>query len=231
MQALHKHDPASVRFDIMAMAEPHCMSAAVTYLAAGTTIYPLDVVHGFYRLSIGNHTGLLPCAACQPITSVPSPHRPVYRSLTQHMLLRPAPISGSAKPSPILRAGETVLVLGEDDDWQLVQCADGRLGFLAPDTLAFADAYGSARPIGCLHAALWRAMGFGWAFANWFMLIYLCQFWMWFPSSWEALLLVCIEAGIWRMMWRGPRVDPARIFLEGVLIHIMVGVFIVIISR
>lgn len=44
-----------------------------------------------------------------------------------------------------------------------------------------------------------------------------------------APLLVIIEFGLWRMMWRGPRVDPERIVLEGVLIQSMVGLFIALV--
>jgi hypothetical protein len=230
MQAPHHGDPMSVGLDIMAVAEPQCWSAVVAYLPAGTTIHPLQLVDGFYGVRIGSRIGFIPRAACHPITRVPQPHHPVYRSLAQRMLLRSAPIGRSTMPSRVLRAGEMVLVLGEHEDWQLVQCADGRMGFLAPAPLAFADAYGISRPVGCLHAGLWRALGFGWALANWLMLASLLRSWMLVPSRWEALLLVSIEFGLWRMMWRGPRVDPERIFLEGVLIQSMLSLFIAIIS-
>jgi hypothetical protein len=140
-------------------------------------------------------------------------------TLKQPRILWPSlRVAATTVPPLLVRPDESLLVLGHDRHWLLVQHRDGELGFLAPAYIAYLDEQLVGPPIGCTISGLWFSAGFGWAALNWIVL------WQFFaqlafltlagPSISASGILLAFSVA----MWCGSRRLPERLFIVGSLL-------------
>jgi hypothetical protein len=208
--------------DIMLLAQPYFQAPALTHVAAGTAIQPLRYVDGFFSIQYAQQQGFLPAALCSSSTKLHSPPQGAWLTLEHSEMLWPSLAASTAPSRPhMLAAGESVLVLGHDSNWRLVQRRDGCIGFLAPARIAAQEARLSGTPVGCIDATVWIGAGLGWATVNWLGMQRFLLAVAFVSPRWEAILTHLVALGVLIAMWRGPRRDPERIFIVGVLILVI----------
>jgi hypothetical protein len=223
-------EAAILAHDMMLLARPHTQAMVLAYLAAGTHVRPLHTVDGFFAIQHKQHYGFLPALLCSSSTTAALDTSGSRLTLEQPALVWPS-LAASAAVSPPLPAvaGEQLLVLGQDAGWLFVQRHDGGIGFLAPAQVAAQEARWTGPRVGCMLVMLWMAAGWGWAGMNWLGMQLLLRLVIFLPR-WQTLLEWLVGLGVFVAMWRGPSRDPARLFLVGVFIQVMIVAMIVFFS-
>jgi hypothetical protein len=176
----HNHfAPVTVVHDFLLLTAPRLDSAALTCVPTGTELQPLAYQQGFFTVAYQQHQGFLPAAVCSPGAEGAAPLLRLERTYRLHPQYAAEPATVSL---PLLPFGTSVQLLGRDHTWLLVQCRDGRLGFITRE-----DTWTSA-PVGCFTALSGYLLGFGWVMTNWIGLDWLIRSLFGQIPTWAVLI-------------------------------------------
>jgi hypothetical protein len=149
--------PVTVVHECFLLGAPCLDSAALDWIPAGAGLQPLAYQLGFFAVVYQQQQGFLPVAIC---SSGAKPVPPLLRLEQIYYLHLQCAVESDTSSLSLLPSGTSVQVLGRDHAWLLVQCRDGRLGFIT-------DGDTSTIPrVGCFAALAGYLLGVGWLTAN-----------------------------------------------------------------
>jgi hypothetical protein len=211
-------ETVTLTHDILLLTAPYFGAPVLASCPAGSQFTPQQYLDGFYKVQFHQHFGYLPGALCQTPPPPSSEEIGEHLIVAQPTLLWPslATVASALYPLAVTQS-DPLLVLGQEGDWLLVQRRDGYVGFLAPKYIAFLEDRFFGPPIGCWTSIIWFAAGFGWAVLNWLGLMGAFSQAIIIPPMWRMPLSSLMIWMVTIAMWCGPRRDPERIFIIGLL--------------
>ena len=158
IQHLSSVVPVTVVHDVLLLTAPSLNEPGLMWIPAGTELHIHATHHGFFAVDYRERHGFLPVAICSPCADV----QPAYLRFDQPRRLQARyTYTASDQPLLLIESGTSLRRLGHDGTWSLVQCQDGRMGFINSE-----DSWISI-PVGCLTVLGWCLLGVGWALTNW----------------------------------------------------------------
>jgi hypothetical protein len=215
----------TVAHSTLLLEEPKFGAPPLALLWSGDQIMSRGCVEGFLRVRRGDdQEGYVPAAICAPhAAEAPASIHPTTYVL-QPVALYSHPLPGrqsapdlSHSPSMVLiLPDESLLVLGSDDRFTLVQRSDGQLGYVPTVLCGTGVTTTTLLKIGPLDLG-WMVIGGGWTLLNWFAVASILRsvFAEPAPRPYAGLALVLGAAAT---LWFGSqRRRMARSFAAGIL--------------
>lgn len=225
-----QHDinpPAMVVIHPIALLTTPALGATVrALLASGDRLIPTQARDGFVEVqtATGQH-GFVPAAACTPL-AIGTAESVSDIKVAQPIALYRNPIPGTQfvvrsqqdARSWIILPEDQLVLLGRDQAFVLVQCIDGRIGYIPAGVCGLDKDPEAFIPIGPIDIG-WIVLGGAWFVPNW--LVVKNELWagsliVISPSIYlDSLVVLSIAAALW---WLGSGRIAARSFALGIAI-------------
>lgn len=210
------------------LAEPALGSAVVALVASGEPIRPLRRQDGFFAIHYAaDRVGYLPAAVCAPLAigqpgslaplTIGQPIR-MYRAPLPGAQFAVDPVAEQPEQPWLLRPGEELWLLGQDERFVLAQRADGSVGYI-PAAVCGSNA--AIRSSGLLDGVRldWLGAGLGYGLLNWLALDRAVAVQVWADLLPRIYLGFGISLALALLLWlRGSPYQQARAFAVGIMI-------------